>query len=251
VRRLMTVTLAAIFLFGVEAFPVDAQAPPNPAPTSTNSTSGALAAPLAAATQPPVAAPAAAPAPAAAIPPATTQPSVTNSQTTPAPVPPPNWLVVSITVAVVVLALFALLLVRKGLSQSSGWTLGDALSEEADLTNDQGTAIVEMRASSSRLIAFMGLVVLLSLYLGFGVFILYYFGTGQTLPKDLNDIENFMLAGLTMFAPYAVNQFRAAMEGLTSTAPAAVAAKGAASGAPAAPATAPANAGAASGEGGC
>lgn len=121
-------------------------------------------------------------------------------------------LVYGIGAAVAVLSLLTLWLIRARLVRSPGWSLGDALSEEVDLTNDQGVPIRVLRASSSRLIAFAGLMVMLFMYFGFGLFLLYYFGTGQKVPTTLVDnLQKFMLAGVAMFTPYAVNQVRAAV----------------------------------------
>jgi hypothetical protein len=123
-------------------------------------------------------------------------------------------LVYAIAAAVFVLSLLALWLVRSLLVRSPGWSLSDALSEEVELTNDQGAPIKVMRASASRLIAFSGLLIMLFLYFGFGMFLLYFFGTGQKVPQDVLDgIQKFMLAGLALFAPYAANQVRAALTG--------------------------------------
>jgi hypothetical protein len=163
------------------------------------------------------AAPPAGPSTAPTAPPA---PSSTNSAAPAAcgaACPPAPQPFVFVVVGAVVL-LVALLSIRTALARSPSWSLGDALSEEADLTNDQGVAVTVMRASTSRVIALAGLVVMLCLYLGFGVFILYDFGIGRGLPSGMGDIEKFMLAGLSLFAPYAVNQARAAMDGLTSAA---------------------------------
>jgi hypothetical protein len=133
---------------------------------------------------------------------------------------PPNIdLVYAIAAAVFALSVLGLFLIRGLLAKSRDWSLGDALSEEVELTDAQGTPIKVMRASASRLIAFSGLLVMLFLYFGFGMFLLYYFGTGQKVPQDvLDSIQKFMLAGLALFAPYAVNQFRAAMTGAPATA---------------------------------
>lgn len=121
-------------------------------------------------------------------------------------------LVYAIGAAVAALSLLALWLIRARLVRSPGWSLGDALSEEVDLTNDQGVPIRVLRASSSRLIAFAGLMVMLFMYFGFGMFLLYYFGTGQKVPTTLMDnLQKFMVAGVAMFTPYAVNQVRAAV----------------------------------------
>ena len=114
----------------------------------------------------------------------------------------------------VILALVALLMTRRALAAGGGWTLGDALSEEADLTDAQGTPIKVMKASSSRLIAFMGLVVILLLYLGVGAVVLFDLALNLQLPKQMDEVMKFLLSGVVLFAPYAVNQIRSAMDSL-------------------------------------
>jgi hypothetical protein len=102
-------------------------------------------------------------------------------------------------------------------ASSSKWSLADALSEEADLTVDDGTgkpmmaagAAVnksELRASSSRLIAFVGTVAILLLFLGFGAFMLWDYAKTGTI-RNANDVRSYLMAGLTLFAPYVVNKF--------------------------------------------
>lgn len=52
----------------------------------------------------------------------------------------------------------------------------------------------------------MGTVAILLLFLGFGGFMLWDFGeTGAV--RSTAEICNYLLAGLTLFAPYVVNKF--------------------------------------------
>lgn len=108
-----------------------------------------------------------------------------------------------------------------------GWSLANALSEptrllipdQAGWSDSQGDrkavdaaggsqvrAVEVMEASSSRLIATLGSVAILLLYLGFGVFALFDFGLTCTLPATLGTITNFLYAGLALFAPYVANK---------------------------------------------
>jgi hypothetical protein len=102
------------------------------------------------------------------------------------------------------------------------WSLANALSEESDLTvldtnnlpySVNGAVVKEtvLVASTSRLIAFLGSTAILALFLGFGDFALWDFGTTGTLPDSLKDAITFMVSGLTLFAPYAVNKASAAL----------------------------------------
>ncbi len=91
---------------------------------------------------------------------------------------------------VLVGSLLVLLFIRASLG-NSGWSLGDVLSEETDVTamvtnaagqtepkldsSGKPVMITEMRASSSRLIALMGMMSILLMFLGFGTFALYSF----------------------------------------------------------------------------
>lgn len=115
-----------------------------------------------------------------------------------------------------------LLMIRTALgAKGSGWSLAQALSESepAPFLDPSGNPVREngdsgpllltpkLQPSTSRLIALMGLFGILLLYLGFGAVILYYFGTGQNLPAGIDEVQSFLLAGLTLFAPYVVNKF--------------------------------------------
>jgi hypothetical protein len=122
--------------------------------------------------------------------------------------------------------------------REQGWSLANALSEPTRLlmpdqdgwSDSQGDrkavdagggspvmSVQLMEASSSRLIALLGSVAILLLYLGFGVFALFDFGLTCTLPATLGTITNFLYAGLALFAPYVANKvsslFRPAPKG--------------------------------------
>lgn len=124
-----------------------------------------------------------------------------------------------VTAVTVVAVLLAFAAVRAALVNSQ-WSLSDALSEEVEVTPMDGggrpllgadgkpQVVSEMRASSSRLIALIGLVGILALYLGFGLVELKAFASsGQFSTDSVDPIIKYMLAGMTMFAPYLVNKF--------------------------------------------
>ena len=132
-----------------------------------------------------------------------------------------------------------LLAVRQRLGRE-GWSLANALSEPTRLTipidprwsQSQGDKEAEtslpggvslvgsgtagkegapvgltiLEASSSRLIALVGMVVILLMYLGFGVFALYSFGLTCQMPASTASVTSFLYAGLTLFAPYVANK---------------------------------------------
>jgi len=114
------------------------------------------------------------------------------------------WIIIAV---VTVFLLFLLLSLIGGLRQSPTWSMGDALSEEAGNQPNPLPAGQKpiMVASSSRLIAFLGLSVILCLYLGFGYVILWdHFFNPR--PIDTKTLITFLFGGATMFAPYLANQ---------------------------------------------
>jgi hypothetical protein len=125
----------------------------------------------------------------------------------------PDWLVLIAVVAFAVFLLFVFGVIRNALaSDKNAWSLADALSEEGEVSEGDAT-VKKMVASSSRLIAFFGLVVMLCFFIGFGLFVLYDFGADGKVPDSIGGVVKFLLAGLSLFAPYAANQVRAALEG--------------------------------------
>jgi hypothetical protein len=114
-------------------------------------------------------------------------------------------------VGLVLLATFCTFaVVCRVLREHPGWSLTDALSEEADITiddaNGQPVKRTILAASSSRLIAFVGTIAILFLFLGFGALIMSeYSKTGRIDNADA--IGKYLLTGLTLFVPYVVNKF--------------------------------------------
>jgi hypothetical protein len=108
--------------------------------------------------------------------------------------------------------------VTRGLRNSS-WSLADALSEEVEVTaldsakamvlTTDGTPVQKtvMAASTSRLIAFVGMIAILFLYIGFGIFVLWGFAETGEVPASTDAMSKYFVAGLTLFAPYIVNKF--------------------------------------------
>jgi hypothetical protein len=155
----------------------------------------------------------------------------------PAPPPPPvplvaispTWLVYTVIIVVLIASLVGMRMIQAAVARSN-WSLADALSEEVEITwmvknaagdmepkleNGKPVTISVLRASSSRLIAMMGTMAILFLFLGFGVFSLYHFGLYGSMPEDIGEAINFLLAGLTLFAPYVVNKFSSIFTNLT------------------------------------
>lgn len=120
-------------------------------------------------------------------------------------------------------------LIRAALNKAN-WNLGDALSEEVEISDvttnagskEEATAVESkpaksdevkppmvtvMRASISRLIALMGMMVILFIFIGFGVFSLYSYAFTGEMPDSTDKVIQFLTGGLTLFAPYLVNKF--------------------------------------------
>jgi len=148
-------------------------------------------------------------------------------------VAPASWFVYTVIFTVLVGSILTLLLIRSALGKSK-WSLSDALSEEAEITAfetdangksepimskadpDKPLMVVEMRASASRMIAMMGMIVILLMFLGFGAFALFTFAMTGAMPASIDKVVKFLSAGLTLFAPYIVNQFSSVFGSLTS-----------------------------------
>ena len=116
-----------------------------------------------------------------------------------------------------------------GRLQRTGWSLANAVSEPTRLSipleeqwaqsqgdnqagiranNPKGppTAVTLMEASTSRLIALAGMVAILLIYVGFGIFSLYTFGLTCQMPASTVAVSTFLYSGLTLFAPYVANK---------------------------------------------
>ena len=116
-----------------------------------------------------------------------------------------------------------------GRLQRTGWSLANAVSEPTRLSipleeqwaqsqgdnqsgiranNPKGppTAVTLMEASTSRLIALAGMVAILLIYVGFGIFSLYSFGLTCQMPASTVAVSTFLYSGLTLFAPYVANK---------------------------------------------
>jgi Na+/melibiose symporter-like transporter len=139
---------------------------------------------------------------------------------------PAEWFIYAVIVVIFIGSLWAMLRVRESLEHSH-WSLADALSESVETrasdengddededntveTVNQATTLI---SSSSRLIALMGTIMIMVLFLGFGIFALYAFAKMGRLPDAMDDVVNFLVAGMTLFAPYIVNKFSSLFKG--------------------------------------
>jgi len=132
-------------------------------------------------------------------------------------VPMSEGLLACILAATYVLVLFGIHWLAKGLSKDNAWSMGKALSEntiveQTDLQNSGKTVMAPM-PSSSRLIAFLGMIVLLATFLAFGTSMIWGLGMTGKVP-DMESAKGFLLTGLSMFAPYLISQGREAVKAL-------------------------------------
>ncbi len=142
--------------------------------------------------------------------------------------PPTPFFVYLVIGGTVLIGLAILLVIRNALSDTK-FSLADVLSEEANITSLEADGsggfkprldaagnpvmITELRGSSSRVIAFVGMVVILLMFMGFGIFYMYAFAEKGAMP-DSQYVINFLLGGAMLFAPYGANQFSALFEKL-------------------------------------
>ena len=135
-------------------------------------------------------------------------------------VSPADWFIYAVILLGLAGTIFSMLLIRTALARSQ-WSLADALSEEAEIS-DQGedgesepVLIRKLVPSSSRMVALMGTIAILFLFLSFGAFALFHFAKTGKMPDGINSVVKFLTAGLTLFAPYVVNKFSKSFEALS------------------------------------
>jgi hypothetical protein len=97
-------------------------------------------------------------------------------------------------------------------AQARSWSLADALSENVTLSSSTGVPVTVLVASSSRLIAFLGLVVSLAVYVCIGLALLFALLTGKDVSKVVDTLWQVLAGGVGMFLPYLANQAREALK---------------------------------------
>ena len=108
------------------------------------------------------------------------------------------WSVISL--GMTIFLIYAIHQTVTTLRHSNDWSLALALKE-----NDG-------KPSSSRLIAFLGLLILMVLYMEIGYVVLWRLLNNEGVP----DVHAFLLTGLSLFAPYAFNQLKQFGVGMAS-----------------------------------
>ncbi|WP_446009383.1 hypothetical protein [Candidatus Electrothrix sp.] len=149
----------------------------------------------------------------------------TTGETAPAPVPS-TCFVYGVIFFGMLSSIVSMLLIRSALVNAQ-WSLADALSEKVEVTerekdgtplldeNNQPVLIKKMQASSSRMVALMGTIAILFLFLSFGAVALFHFAKTGKMPDGIDKVVTFLTAGLTLFAPYVVNKFSKSFEMLS------------------------------------
>ena len=138
---------------------------------------------------------------------------------------PADWFIYLVILIVLVGVLISMLIIRVSLAENR-WSLSDALSEGVEVTlmengkpvmadDDKPVRITKLYPSSSRLVALVGMIIIMFMFLAFGSFALFGFAKTGEMPKSIGSVVQFLLSGLTLFAPYAVNKFSKLFEGLS------------------------------------
>lgn len=130
-------------------------------------------------------------------------------------VPMPGTLLMIILGVTYLLVVMGIRWLARGLHKDNAWSMGKALSdnvnvEQTDL-QDPGKTILAPMPSSSRLIAFLGMIVLLATFLGVGTVMIWTLGTTGKVP-EMESAQGFLLAGMSMFAPYLISQGKEAVK---------------------------------------
>jgi hypothetical protein len=102
----------------------------------------------------------------------------------------------------------SLVFVASALLRNPSWNLGDAVSEESSVQT--GGVRPTMVASSSRLIALLGLLMIMGAFVGFAYYFLYSAFAGQMDRDQMKSVFYYLASGAVMFAPYLANQMQSA-----------------------------------------
>ncbi|HEU0220786.1 MAG TPA: hypothetical protein VFR34_01055 [Paracoccaceae bacterium] len=143
----------------------------------------------------------------------------------PIPAPPPDrWAIYLVMAAAALAALFGALSVTRALAATT-WSLADALSESTEVTlidaagqpvpgpDGKPLTVSRMVASSSRLIAILGLIGILSLFVMQGLILIWQSAHNQPIAAQAADYAQYLVYGSVMFAPYVVNKFSSVFQG--------------------------------------
>jgi hypothetical protein len=135
------------------------------------------------------------------------------------------WLIIGFVTLFLVVTLK---IIRRSLADSN-WKMSEAISEPegtpvtpiapGEPTGDAPAIITAppgkpvMVASSSRLIALIGGIILAAMYLGTGYYMLFAIFYLPEDVKNIDEINQFFVMGMTLFSPYAVNKLSTMFKG--------------------------------------
>lgn len=129
---------------------------------------------------------------------------------------PPTFTPVWMFYATIAVVTFSLVYGAKRLSDSlsdAKWKMSDALSEEViEVTNGSPSTVKasdgspQLAASSSRLLLAIGMIIMSSMYVGVGYFVLWAIFYAPERLSDFDGLGKFFISGSALFAPYAVNK---------------------------------------------
>lgn len=158
--------------------------------------------------------------------------AATNTAQTTATTPPPeqktpppaeSGFATYLVIVIGLITAVALVMIYRNIRRATDWSLTEALSEEVPVgpivKDAAGVPVLDtegkiqhetvMKASSSRLIAFFGTIVIMMLYIGAGLAVLKNVAADGTIPQDTEKLTTFFASGMVLFAPYVVNKFSA------------------------------------------
>ncbi|WP_395286878.1 hypothetical protein [Klebsiella quasipneumoniae] len=96
------------------------------------------------------------------------------------------------------------------LLKTQGWSLAEALSEPSPPPDTAAPAVIVPPvpfASSSRLIAFVGMVIIAIIFVDTGYYVIYaLFYDSLKISSNLKSVSHFLMFGGTLFAPYIFNK---------------------------------------------
>jgi hypothetical protein len=138
-------------------------------------------------------------------------PAAAFAADTPPPTPMPELLIYIIMAGTVIAVFVAVGIIAKRLKDAD-WSLKDALTEPT-LPPAAGAPAPVAGAppppgasSSSRLIALLGMVVILILFVRVGLVAMWQLA--ENAHVDLSQFQSYFLAGASLFVPYVFNQIR-------------------------------------------
>jgi hypothetical protein len=127
-----------------------------------------------------------------------------------------DWLPSATVIGVALLFLAGAAGTMSALKHDPKWSLAAALSEKDPSASktQQADGSATSTSSSSRLIAFFGMIAMLAYFAGFGSFLLWAFFNGRDdeANKAFDAFKSYFLCGTALYAPYALNQLKSAFK---------------------------------------